>query len=181
MIIKIIILGSLSLWLNRKTTSKSYSENLQGLTMPELQTLEHENNSDTNCSCCTWNGLQNFFFFKRLKEFEIGWRTETFKTTVLLRSTQILKRAFESWRDLLSLKLQWKNISYPFLKNSSGIKRYYDGIYSWKIYNAYNEQMKNRKRQKLSNNKNKIQIRLLAENENFIYLGILPADNINQM
>ena len=30
------------------------------------------------------------------------------QTTVLLRSSRILRRVLESWRDLLSLKLQWK-------------------------------------------------------------------------
>ena len=46
-----------------------------------------------------------------LEDLEIGGRVETIQTTVLLRSTRILRRVLESWGDLLSLKLQWKTIS----------------------------------------------------------------------
>ena len=38
-------------------------------------------------------------------------RVETIQTTTLLRSARILRRVLETWRDLLSLKLQWKTIS----------------------------------------------------------------------
>ena len=42
---------------------------------------------------------------KGLKDLEIGGRIETIQTTALLR------KVLETWRDLLSLKLQWKPIS----------------------------------------------------------------------
>ena len=48
---------------------------------------------------------------KGLEELEIRWQVETIQTTTLLRSARILRRAQETWRDLLSLKLQWKTIS----------------------------------------------------------------------
>ena len=47
---------------------------------------------------------------KRLEDLEIrGW-VETFQTTALLRSTRILRRVLDTWRDLLSPKLRWKTI-----------------------------------------------------------------------
>ena len=46
-----------------------------------------------------------------LEDLEItGW-AETIQTTALLKSARILRRVLETWRDLLSLKLQWKAIS----------------------------------------------------------------------
>ena len=45
------------------------------------------------------------------KDLEVGGRVETIKTTALLRTAKILRRVLETWRDLLSLKLQWKTIS----------------------------------------------------------------------
>ena len=43
-------------------------------------------------------------------------RVETIQTTALLRSARILRRVLETWEDLLSLKLQWKTISYCWCK-----------------------------------------------------------------
>ena len=48
---------------------------------------------------------------KVLEEMEIGGRAETIQTTILLRSTRILRRVLETWEDLLSLRLQWNTIS----------------------------------------------------------------------
>ena len=48
---------------------------------------------------------------KWLEDLEIRGRVQTTKTNVLLRSDRILRRILETWRDLLSLKLQWKTIS----------------------------------------------------------------------
>ena len=48
---------------------------------------------------------------KDLEDLEVGGRVETIKTTALLKTTRILRRVLETWRDLLSLKLQWKAIS----------------------------------------------------------------------
>ena len=48
---------------------------------------------------------------KGMEELEVGGRVETIQTTTLLRTAKILRRVRETWGDLLSLKLQWKNIS----------------------------------------------------------------------
>ena len=47
---------------------------------------------------------------KGLEDLEVGGRVETIQTTVLLRTTRILRRVLETWGDLLSLTLQWKTI-----------------------------------------------------------------------
>ena len=54
------------------------------------KTEEHEANSDTDYSWCTWNGQQKFG--KGTRELEIRERMETIQTTVLLRLARILKR-----------------------------------------------------------------------------------------
>ena len=43
---------------------------------------------------------------KGLQDLEIRRRVETIQTTASLRSARILRRVLETWRDLLSLKLQ---------------------------------------------------------------------------
>ena len=48
---------------------------------------------------------------KGLEDLEVGGRVETIQTTALLRTAKILRRVLETWRDLLSFKLQWKTIS----------------------------------------------------------------------
>ena len=48
---------------------------------------------------------------KGLKDLEAGGGWETIQTTALFRTARILRRVLETWRDLLSLKLQWKTIS----------------------------------------------------------------------
>ena len=47
-----------------------------------------------------------------LEDLEVGGRIETIQTTALLRTARILRRVLETWGDLLSLKLQWKTISW---------------------------------------------------------------------
>ena len=47
---------------------------------------------------------------KRLEDLEVGGRVETIQTTALLRTARILRRALETWGDLLSLRLQRKTI-----------------------------------------------------------------------
>ena len=42
---------------------------------------------------------------------EVGGREETIQTITLLRTARIVRRVLETWRDVLSLKLQWKTIS----------------------------------------------------------------------
>ena len=49
---------------------------------------------------------------KGLKDLEVGGRVETIQTTALLRMARILRRALETWGDLLSLRLQWKTIGW---------------------------------------------------------------------
>ena len=49
---------------------------------------------------------------KSLEELEVGGRVETIQMTALLRTARILRRVLENWGDLLSLKLQWKTISW---------------------------------------------------------------------
>ena len=49
---------------------------------------------------------------KGLEDLEVGGRVETIQTTVLLRMARILCRVLKTWGDLLSLKLQWKTISW---------------------------------------------------------------------
>ena len=51
------------------------------------------------------NGL-----LKGLEDLEVGGRVETIKTTALFRTVRILRTVLEIWRNLLSLKLQWKTI-----------------------------------------------------------------------
>ena len=46
---------------------------------------------------------------KGLEDLEVGERVETIQTTALLRTARILRRVLETWGDLLSLKVQWKN------------------------------------------------------------------------
>ena len=48
--------------------------------------------------------------FKGLEDLEVGGRVETIQTTVLLRTARIQSRVLETWRDLLSFKLQGKTI-----------------------------------------------------------------------
>ena len=58
---------------------------------------------------------------KGLEGLEVGGREETIQTTVLLRTARILRKVFETWGDLLSLKLQWKLSANADLKNSKGV------------------------------------------------------------
>ena len=44
------------------------------------------------------------------EDLEIRGQIETTQTTALLRSARILRRVLETWRDLLSLKLQRETI-----------------------------------------------------------------------
>ena len=47
---------------------------------------------------------------KGLEVLKVGGQVETIQMTALLRTTRILRRVLETWRDLLSLKLQWETI-----------------------------------------------------------------------
>ena len=48
---------------------------------------------------------------KGLEDLDVEWRVENIQNTALLRTVRILRRVLETWRDLLSLKLQGKTIS----------------------------------------------------------------------
>ena len=48
---------------------------------------------------------------KGLEDLEVGGRMETIQTTGLLKTARIPRRILETWRDLVSLNLQWKTIS----------------------------------------------------------------------
>ena len=56
-------------------------------------------------------GTVTKWLLKGLEDLEVGGRVETIQTTALLKKISILRRALETWQDLLSLKLQWKPIS----------------------------------------------------------------------
>ena len=59
---------------------------------------------------------------ERLEESEIRGKIETIQTTALLRLVRVLRRVLEIWRDLLSLKLTWKNsTSYWYEKHANNI------------------------------------------------------------
>ena len=64
-------------------------------------------------------GIVTKGLLKGLEDLEIGRRVASIQTTALLRTARILRRALETWGDLLSLKLQWKTMS--FVKNSKGV------------------------------------------------------------
>ena len=49
---------------------------------------------------------------KGLEDLEVGGRVETIQTTALLKTARILRRVLDASFDLLSLKLQWKTISW---------------------------------------------------------------------
>ena len=56
-------------------------------------------------------GTKTKGLLKGLEDLEVGVRVETIQMTALLRTARILRRVLETWRDLPSLKLQWKTIS----------------------------------------------------------------------
>ena len=58
---------------------------------------------------------------KVLEGLEVGRRVKTILTTALLKTARILRRVLETWRDLLSLKLQWKPSANTDVKNSQGV------------------------------------------------------------
>ena len=48
---------------------------------------------------------------KGQEDLQIRGPGETIQTAALLRSVRVLRKILEIWRDLLSLRLQWKTIS----------------------------------------------------------------------
>ena len=59
---------------------------------------------------------------KRLLKLDIGGRIETIQTTVLLKSSWILKRVLETGGDLLSLRIQRKTTSKNWCANLAKIR-----------------------------------------------------------
>ena len=51
-------------------------------------------------------------WLRELIASEIGGRIETIQTAASLRSARQMRRVLKTWRDLLSLRLQWKTISW---------------------------------------------------------------------
>ena len=47
---------------------------------------------------------------QELEELEIKGQVETIQTAVLFKLVRILGRAWETWGELLSIRLQWKTI-----------------------------------------------------------------------
>ncbi len=65
--------------------------------------MEREGDNGSNCS-----SVHLKQFFKGLEKRLGGLEIETIKTTVLLRSSRILRRVLDIRRNLLSLNLQFK-------------------------------------------------------------------------
>ena len=55
-------------------------------------------------------GAVTKWLIQGLEDLDLRGRVETIQTTALLWSARILRRAMETWEDLLSLKLQWETI-----------------------------------------------------------------------
>ena len=79
------------------------------------KTVEHEDDSHSNCSGCHQNSLQKLE--KELEELEIKGKMETIQSTALLRLARILRRVLEIKGDLVTqapmkdhlLMLRWTN------------------------------------------------------------------------
>ena len=82
--------------------------------------MKHESDGDTNCNWCAWYSHQRF----GTGTGGLGnkGRVETIQTTALLKSARILRRVFQIWEDLLSLKFQWKPSANAGVKNSQKSK-----------------------------------------------------------
>ena len=64
------------------------------LTRELKNSVEHEGDSDTDCSRCPWNGLQ--ILRKETGGLETKGRIKIIQTTALLELPRILRRALES-------------------------------------------------------------------------------------
>ena len=60
-----------------------------------------------------------------LKDLKIMGRVKTIKSTALLRSARTLRRARETWRGLMSFRLQWGTISWRLCEGLSRIEIIY--------------------------------------------------------
>ena len=66
-------------------------------------------------------GILTKGLLKGLEDFEVGRRVETIQTTASLKTARIQRRVLETWRELLSLKLQWKPSANADEKNSKRV------------------------------------------------------------
>ena len=64
-------------------------------------------------------GTLTKWLLKGLEDLEFDDQVETIQTTALLKTARILRRVLETWRDLLSLNLQWKTISLRWCEKNS--------------------------------------------------------------
>ena len=80
---------------------------------------------------------------RSLQELEIGTRTETFNSTALLRSARIQRRVLDTWGNLLSLGIKWKDhqqtlvwkINFKFINNNNNDNNNTRGI--WKLVDEW--------------------------------------------
>ena len=76
------------------------------------KTVEHESDVYINYNWCSWYSYQKIT--KRTGGFgnkrTSGDYSNYCIVEILLRTTRILRRVLETWRDLLSFRLQWKTI-----------------------------------------------------------------------
>ena len=70
--------------------------------------MEHRSDGDTYSIGAL--GTMHWRLAKVFEDLEIRWQVEIIQTIELLRSVRILRRVWETWGDLLLLKLQWKTI-----------------------------------------------------------------------
>ena len=66
-------------------------------------------------------GIVTKGLLKGLEDLEVEGRVETIQTWALLRTARILRRVPETWRDLLSLRLQKRPSAKTDVKNSQGV------------------------------------------------------------
>ena len=120
-------------------------------------------------------GTETKGLLKGLEDLEVGGRVETIQTTALLKTARILRRVLETWRDLLSLNLQWKPPAYADVKKNT--------IMEFGIEKCAMLIMKSDKRHVTDGMELPYhdRIRTLEENETYKYLGILEADTIKQV
>ena len=88
--------------------SEKISKHLDFARELKKKAVEHEGDGDTNCAWHTWNNLQKLE--RKAGELEIREKIDTIQFIVLLRSARIIIRVLETWRNLLSIKLQGKTV-----------------------------------------------------------------------
>ena len=64
-------------------------------------------------------GTETKVLFKWLEDLEVSWLADAIQTTSLLRTARILRRVLKTWGDLVSLKLEWKNIRWTWCKKKN--------------------------------------------------------------